>query len=145
MTVLLYRIFKPVNKTNSAIAAYARLAMTTMIGMNILNKLIVLHLLSAPDYLSVFNQNQINALVLVFLNAYSYVSLHLFLIRHLIVKSTFFPKLLGFLFYFAAAGYILSIVLDISFFPSMKRFTPWSYYPQFPLSCHLLYGLPSKA
>ncbi len=118
LTVLLYRIFKPVNKTYSAIAAYARLAMTTMIGMNILNKLIVLHLMSGADYLLVFNQDQINALVLLFLNAYSYVSLiwgiffslHLLVIGYLIIKSTFFPKVLGFLFYFASAGYFIDSV-----------------------------------
>lgn len=118
LTVLLYQIFKPVNKTYSAIAAYARLAMTTMIGMNLLNKLIVLHLLSGADYLIVFNQDQINALVLLFLNAYSYVSLiwgiffslHLLVIGNLIIKSTFFPKILGFLFYFAAAGYLIDSV-----------------------------------
>jgi len=118
LTVLLFKIFEHVNKTYSSIAAYARVAMTTMIGMNILNKLIVLHLLSGADYLIVFNQDQINALVLLFLNAYSYVSLiwgiffslHLLVIGYLIIKSTFFPKVLGYLFYFAAAGYFIDSV-----------------------------------
>ena len=118
LTVLLFILFKPVNKTYSSIAALARLAMTTMIGMNILNKLIVLQLLSGSDYLSVFNQDQLNALVLLFLNAYSYVSLiwgiffslHLLVIAYLIIKSTFFPKVLGFLFLFASAGYFIDSV-----------------------------------
>ncbi|MGL1890664.1 MAG: DUF4386 domain-containing protein [Spirochaetaceae bacterium] len=118
ITVLIFNIFKPVNKTKSAIAAFARLAMTTMIGMNIINKLIVLELLSGQAYLSVFNPDQINALVLLFLNAYSttsliwgiFFSLHLLIIGMLIIKSTFFPKVLGFLFLFAAFGYFVDSV-----------------------------------
>ena len=54
LTILLYKLFKPVGKTLSQIAAFSRLAMTTMIGMNVLNKLLVLQLLSGVDYLSVF-------------------------------------------------------------------------------------------
>lgn len=118
LTVLIFNIFKPVNKTKSAIAALARLAMTTMIGINIVNKLVVLELLSGSAYLSVFSQEQINALVLLFLNSYSvtsliwgiFFSLHLLVIGLLIIKSTFFPKVLGILFLFAAFGYFVDSV-----------------------------------
>ncbi|MFT5505216.1 MAG: hypothetical protein ACI845_002735 [Gammaproteobacteria bacterium] len=115
MTVLLYLLFKPVSKTLSMIAGLARLAMTAMIGMNILNKLIVLQLLSGAQYLKVFNDDQIQALAMIFLTAYGYgteiwgvfFGLHLFIIGYLIFKSDFLPGLLGALFLFASFGYLI--------------------------------------
>lgn len=115
LTVLLYKIFKPVNKTLSLIAAYARLAMTAMIGTNLLNKFLVMMLLSGADYLKVFEPDQLDALVLLFLNAYDFGSLiwgiffglHLLVIGYLIFKSNFFPKALGVLFIFAGLGYLI--------------------------------------
>ena len=75
LTILLYKLFKPVGKTLSQIAAFSRLAMTTMIGMNVLNKLLVLQLLSGADYLSAFQPEQLQALAMLFLNAYGIGSL----------------------------------------------------------------------
>lgn len=114
LTVLLYHLFNPVNKTYSLIAAYSRFAMTTMMGMNLLNKIVALHLLSGADYLTVFTSEQLHAFALFFLNAYGFVSLiwgiffglHLFIIGYLIFKSTYFPKTLGILFVFASFGYL---------------------------------------
>ncbi len=116
LTILLYNLFKPAGKTRSQIAAVSRLAMTTMIAMNILNKLLVLQLLSGADYLAAFDSNQINALTMLFLNAYGYVSLiwgilfalHLLIIGYLIIKSSYAPKTLGGLFIFAALGYTIN-------------------------------------
>ncbi len=115
LTVLLYNLFKPVNKTLSLIAAFSRLAMTAMIGVNLLNKLIALHLLSGADYLTVFATDQLHTFALLFLNAYGYGSLiwgiffglHLLVIGYLIFKSAYFPKILGILFVFASLGYLI--------------------------------------
>jgi hypothetical protein len=49
LNVLLYIVFKPVSKTLSMVAACSRLAMTAMIDMNVLNKLVVLQLLSDAE------------------------------------------------------------------------------------------------
>lgn len=116
LTVLLYILFKPVNKTLSMVAAFSRFAMTAMIGMNVLNKLIVLQLLSGAGYLAVFDQAQLHALVLVFLQAYGdgsliwgvFFGLHLCVIGYLIFKSTFLPSFLGALFIFGSFGYFLN-------------------------------------
>ncbi|NQU32562.1 MAG: DUF4386 domain-containing protein [Bacteroidetes bacterium] len=115
LTILLYKIFKPVSKTLSQIAAFSRLAMTAMIGMNVLNKLLVLQLLSGADYLSVFQPEQLQALAMLFLNTYGYgsliwglfFSLHLIIIGYLIIKSEYTPKILGVLFIFASLGYTI--------------------------------------
>ena len=60
----------------------------------------VLQLLSGTDYLNAFQPEQLNALAMLFLNAYGYGSLiwglffnlHLIVIAYLIIKSGFFPK-----------------------------------------------------
>lgn len=123
LTILLYILFKPVSKVYSTIAAFSRLAMTIMIGMNLLNKLVVLQLLSGAGYLTVFEPNQLNALVMIFLNAYSYGSLiwgiffalHLLIIGYLIVKATFFPGVFGILFIIAGLGYFIDSIGHILF------------------------------
>lgn len=115
LTILLYHMFKPVNKTLSQIAAVSRLAMTAMIGMNLLNKLIVLHLLTSADFLTVFATEQLHAIANLFLTAYGFGSLiwgvffglHLLIIGYLIFNSSYFPKLLGILFAFASFGYLI--------------------------------------
>jgi hypothetical protein len=100
------------------VAAFARLAMTAMIGMNILNKLIVLQLLSGVDYLAVFEQTQLQAFAMLFLSAYGFGSLiwgvffalHLFIIGYLIIQSYFLPRILGALFIFSSFGYLIDSI-----------------------------------
>ena len=67
LTLILYVIFKPVSKILSLTAAVSRLAMTIIHGFNVLNKIFVLILLSGAGYLSVFNPDELNALVMFFL------------------------------------------------------------------------------
>ncbi len=114
LLVILYVLFKPVSKTLSLVAASARLAMTVMQGMNLLNKVIVLLLLSGAGYSTVFEADQLHGLVLLFLNAYEYGSLiwgiffglHLFVLGYLLFKSGYFPRIMGVLFVFASLGYL---------------------------------------
>lgn len=116
LTMLLYNLFKPVDRTLSWIAAFARLAMTAMIGMNLLNKLMAFHLLSGADYLAVFSTEQLYAFVQLFLTAYGFGSLiwgiffglHLLIIGYLLFNSSYFPKVLGILFLFASFGYLVN-------------------------------------
>jgi len=115
LTLILYVIFKPVNKTLSMISAVSRLVMTTIHGFNVLNNIIVLVLLSGASYLAVFDTEELNALVMLFLDAYSYgfglgivfLGLHAVLLGYLIYVSGYFPKFLGVLFFLAAVGYFV--------------------------------------
>jgi len=115
LSVLLYALLKPVNKTLSLVAAVSRLAMTTIHGVNLLNHFIVLLLLGGAGYLTVFQPNQLQALVTLFLDSYSYgytigivfFTLHTFTLAYLIFKSGYFPKILGVLFMIAAFGYLI--------------------------------------
>lgn len=115
LTVLLYGLLKPVNKTLSLVAAVSRLAMTTIHGVNLLNHFVVLLLLGGAGYLAVFQPDQLQALVRLFLDVYSYgfaigilfFTVHVFLVGYLVFKSGYFPKVLGVLFIIASAGYLI--------------------------------------
>ena len=115
LTLILYVIFKPVNRTLSLISAVSRLAMTTIHGFNVLNNIFVLVLLSGVGYLSVFDPDELNALVMFFLDGYTYgfglgivfLGLHAIVLGYLIYVSGYFPKVLGVLFGLAALGYFI--------------------------------------
>jgi hypothetical protein len=113
IVVLLYVLLKPVNKTLSLIAAFFRLAMTVIQGINLLNNFNALILLSGADYLKVFEPEQLHTLVLLFLNSHEYVvliwglffGLHLFFLGYLVYKSGYIPKILGVVLIIAFACY----------------------------------------
>ncbi len=114
LTVLLYVLLKPVSKTLSLIAAFSRLAMTVIQGINLLNYFFVLLLLSGATYLTVLAPDQLHALVLLFLNAHESVvliwglffSLHLFVFGYLVYKSGYLPKILGVLLIIVSLCYL---------------------------------------
>ncbi len=67
-----YVLLKPVNKSLSLLAAWFRLVYATIFGIALANLFGVLLLLSGADYLTVFETNQLHALVSLFLNGYNY-------------------------------------------------------------------------
>ena len=115
LVVLLYILFKPVSKTLSLVAAFSRLAMTVMQGMNLLNKFTALQFINGAESLTVFGSDQLNALALQSLRAYefgaliwgTFFSLHLFVLAILLFKSGYFPRFLGLLFVIASLGYLI--------------------------------------
>ena len=118
LSVVLYVLLKPVNKTLSLIAAVSRLAMTTIHGLNLLNYYFVLQLLIGADFLTAFSPEQVNALVTLFLDAHSigftigiaFLVPHVLILGYLIVQSGYFPKVLGFLFIAAGIGYLFDAI-----------------------------------
>ena len=115
LSVLLYGLLKPVNRTLSLVAAASRLTMTMIHGANLLMHFIVFLLLSGAGYLAVFQPNQLQALSMVFLNAYDYgftigivfLFLHALILGYLIFRSGYFPRILGVLFVIASLGYLI--------------------------------------
>jgi hypothetical protein len=117
LSVLLYGLLKPVNQTLSLLAAVARLAMTTIHGLNLLNYFLVLQLVggAGSQSVAIFSTDQLQALALLFINAHHYgfeigiafLSLHAVILGYLIYTSGYFPRLLGILFIVAAAGYFV--------------------------------------
>ncbi|MBE2223473.1 MAG: DUF4386 domain-containing protein [Anaerolineae bacterium] len=118
LSVVLYILFKPVNKTLSLLAAVSRIAMTTIHGLNLLNYYFVLRLLTGSNYMIAFGQEQVNALVTLFLDAHSigftigiaFLVPHVLILGYLIYKSGYFPKVLGILFVAAGVGYLIDTI-----------------------------------
>lgn len=115
VSILLYELLKPVNKTLSLIAASLRLlAHPAIASINLLNHFAALLLLSGADYLTAFETDQLHALVLLALNAHRYgyliggafFGLHCLILGYLLFKSAYFPKILGILLALASLGYL---------------------------------------
>ena len=115
VVLALYVLLKQVNNSLALLAAFFRLVMAAILGINLLNLFFVLLLLSGADYLIVFDTDQLHALVLVFLNAHShgydialvFFGLHLLVLGYLVFKSGYLPKILGVLLIFASLGYLI--------------------------------------
>jgi hypothetical protein len=110
---LLYVLFRPVSNVLALVMAFGRLAQATILGLNLLNMYTGLQLLTGGGVLTTFDQAQVNALALVFLNAQSagyeiglvYFGLHLAVLGYLIYRSGFLPRWLGILTVSSALGY----------------------------------------
>ena len=109
----LYILLKPVNKSLSLLAAWFRLIFTAIAGIALLNLLIALQLSKGADYLTVFTADQLQAQVILFLNAYwdltliawVFFGLHIFLLGYLILKSSYIQRIFGVLLLIASVGY----------------------------------------
>ena len=114
LSVVLYVLLKPVSRTLSLVAAVSRLTMTAIHGLNLLNYYFVLQLLRGEGFASAFGPEQIHALVTLFLEGHSvgftigiaFLVPHVLILGYLIVRSGYFPKVLGFLFIAAGIGYL---------------------------------------
>lgn len=115
LSVLLYVLFKPVSRTLSLVAAVSRLAMTTIHGINLLNYFFALLVLNGGEYLHAFQPDQLQALASLFINAHSYgfsigiafLTLHVFILGYLMLRSGYVPRIFGLLFLLAAVGYLV--------------------------------------
>jgi hypothetical protein len=115
IVALLYVLLRPVNKTLSLIAAFFRLAMTVIQGINLWNHFTALLLLSGADYLTAFAPDQLHALALLFLSAQELVThiwglffaLHLLFLGLLVYKSGYIPRLLGVFLVIASFCYLI--------------------------------------
>jgi hypothetical protein len=114
VTVLLYELFKPVNRSLSLLAAFSSLmggAVGSLIGVFQLAPLIIL---AGAPYLRVFDEEQRQALALLFLKFHElgftislvFFGLYCFLLGWLIVASTFMPRVVGALMAVAGLAYI---------------------------------------
>ena len=114
LTALLYVLLRPVSRALSLGAAFTRLAMAIIQGINLLPYFTALLLLSGASYLTVFEPDQLDALALLFLNAHQdgvyiwqlFFGFHLFMLGYLIFKSGYFPRILGILVVVGALGYL---------------------------------------
>lgn len=116
ISVLLYQLFKPINKSLTMVMASLRLiAHPAIASMNLINHYLAYKVLNANAIMSTFNPEQLESLSALFLDAHSYgyliagafFGIHCLLLGILIYKSNIFPKIFGGFMIGAAAGYLL--------------------------------------
>ena len=114
MAGFLYVLLRPVNKSLSLASALARASEgIVMAATNLFTSILTLIVIGNAGYLAVFDQEQQNALALLFQEANDYViliwglffALHLVLLGWLVYRSGFFPKIPGILLVLAGIGY----------------------------------------
>jgi hypothetical protein len=114
MAGYLYVLLRPVSRSVSFGSALARASEgVVMAATNLFTSILTLVVVGGAGYLSVFEQEQQEALALLFQDANNYViliwglffALHLVLLGWLVHKSGFFPKIPGILLALAGIGY----------------------------------------
>jgi hypothetical protein len=111
----LYRVFSPVNRGVSLLAAVFRLVYAGVFLVAISQLVSAVHLLGANPSLSVFTPAQRQAQALSGINAYTDVwtaglllfGIHLLLVGYLAYRSGYVPRFLGVLLVVAGVGYAL--------------------------------------
>jgi hypothetical protein len=118
LTLILYKLLKPVNTTLAALMVILYLVCVPVSLLNELNHLAVLLLSSGAGYLTAFNANQLNTLVMFFLDLRVYgtfipqfFSFWVLLLGYLVFKSGFLPRILGILLMLVGLCYTVSAVL----------------------------------
>ena len=122
LPMILYKLLKPVNKTIAALMVIFALAAGSISLLNELNHLAVLLLSSGAGYLTAFKADQLNALVMFFLELRKYgtfipqvLSFWVLLLGYLVFKSGFLPRILGILLMLGGLCYTVSAVLFFLF------------------------------
>lgn len=132
VAIIFYKLLKSVNQTISFLAASFRLVQDAILGINLLNFFIPLILVNDSSYLKIFETNQLYALCLVFLTIHNYgylialifFGIHCFLLGYLMIKSDYFPKLLGFGLMVASCGYLMDSCANF-LLPNYTDITSW--------------------
>jgi hypothetical protein len=121
LVVSLYHLLKGAGRWH-ALLMILLVSIGVTIGLvNLFNKLAPLVLLSGADYLSSFTKAQLDALALGFLSlngdgntvAAVFWGLWLFPFGILVIRSRFFPRILGILLLVAGFGYVTSSITSI--------------------------------
>jgi hypothetical protein len=129
LTVALYGLLKPVSKTLSLVAAFARVSMNIIQALNLINSFLVLQLLSGSSHFTAFTPNQLQALAMLYLNARQdvvliwglFLALHLLVLGFLVYRSSYLPKTIGALLIVAGICYLIQSFGNI-LLPQHKAF-----------------------
>ena len=116
VSVLLYQMFKPFGANLAMASAALRLVAHPAIGsLNLLNHYLAYRVLSGAEFLTVFDEAQLQSLSLLFMDAHQYgyliaggfFGLHCLLLGILIYKSNTIPNIFGGFLVGSAAGYLI--------------------------------------
>ena len=132
----LYILLKPVGKYLSLFAGILKLTYSIIALVALNNLVTALRLITTPDYLKVFGQDQINSLAMLYIRAFKnhwyfgliIFGLHLLLVGALIYKSKYIPKIFGILICITGLGYLLTSIRPY-FFPDVNvDFAMYTFY-----------------
>jgi len=123
VVLALQDLLKGVNKKYASLMVTFFVISVPISCVNVLNQIAVLRLLRGDSFLSVFDQRQLDALVMVFLNLHGYGTivaqifwgLWLFPFGVLVFKSGVLPRILGVLLIIGCFGYIAASVTVLLF------------------------------
>jgi hypothetical protein len=112
----LYIFLKPVSQSLSLLTAWCRLVYAAILGTALYNFAVVLLLVSGDHYLAAFGIDQLQAEVLLFLNAFYDIwsiglvvfGFHILVLGYLVFKSGYIPKILGVILIIASFGYLIT-------------------------------------
>lgn len=103
VVLVLYKLFKPVNKNHASLMVIFALVGVPIAMLNTLNRIAALLLLNSADQMMFFlNLNEQGVLI-----ASIFWGLWLFPLGYLIYKSGYFPKIFGILVTVAGFGYLI--------------------------------------
>jgi hypothetical protein len=132
----LYVLLKPVNDNLSLLTAWFRLVYTVIALVALLNLVTVLRLVNTPDALTIFQPDQFNAQVMLFINTFRsnwnfgllFFGIHLGLLGYLVFRSDYIPRILGVLLVVAGLGYLLTTLKPFLFPQSNLDFAEYTFY-----------------
>ncbi len=118
LPLILYKLLKPVNKTIAALMIIFYLVCVPISLLNELNHFAVLLLSRGAGYLTAFKANQLNGLVMFFLDLRKhgtyitqFFSFWVLLLGYLVFKSGFLPRILGILLMLGSLCYTVQAVI----------------------------------
>lgn len=116
----LYILFKTVSRELSRLTAWFRLVYTVFLGVGAIFFFVIIQLINAADYLKAFDPGQLDAQVMLMLDAFNYAwliglacfGIHLILIGSMMLASHIAPKALGVVLVIAGAAYVIDTVAN---------------------------------
>ena len=149
VVVALYRLFKPVNETHALAMMILILISIPISLLSVVNEVVALMVVSGADFLSVFDASQLNALAYILMRLHSrailvaeiFWGLWLVPFGLLVIQSRFIPRVLGYLLFLAALGYLassLTFLLLPGYGPVVDRFASRLPFCELPIILWLL-------
>jgi hypothetical protein len=145
-----YRLFKGVSEKHALAMLILLLASIPISLLNVLNEIAALLFVSGAGFLSVFDQSQLNGLVLLFLRLHShglflagiFWGLWLFPLGILIMRSGFIPRVVGIFVILAGVPYLVSAftTLVLPQYAYLSRFLMVLAFGEFALLWLVIWG-----
>ena len=116
LPLVLRELFKTVNMFVANVMVVSVLVSIPISFFNLYNKYLILDIIHKEEYLKIYNESQLQSLVIFHLNQYEYGifiatffwGLWLFPFGYLVYKSGFIPKIFGILLMLGCFGYIVN-------------------------------------